>query len=239
MTVIIDKTNLHFYNALWNDKNHQHAYPNVNTVRCEAWYFRGDGSKRGTLLDYGHGCGAETLHFAKLGYQVHALEVSPSAQERLLEKLASEENQVSDLVESKLLSENETSLPYADDFFDYISSTQVVYHLPDETALRLIMKEWHRVLRPGGKILFSTIGPGNSLIEEGRLIKKEKHLDIYEHVHPHDIGGQKRTIRSLYIPTEKDVRLLCTPFAVDEVGWYTNYYCGIDGFHWQVLARKI
>lgn len=236
---IIDQINLDFYDALWSDEHHYHAYPNINTVRCEAWYFKAHGGKPGHLLDYGHGCGLEAFHFAKLGYQVNALEVSVAALKHLNAKLDGEWRSYASNIKTTLLNPEASVLPYDNNTFDYINSTQVVYHLPDEAALIALMSEWYRVLRPEGKIMFSTIGPGNSLVTEGNLIRNENRLKIYQHEHPHKIGGQRRTLRSLYISTEEDLRKLCEPFFVDEIGWYTNHYCGIDGYHWQVLARKL
>ncbi|SLM30974.1 hypothetical protein MTBBW1_2560015 [Desulfamplus magnetovallimortis] len=235
---IIDKQNLDFYNELWSDEQHHHAYPNINTVRCEAWYFRGNASTPGYLLDYGHGCGNEAIHFAKLGYQVEALEVSHYARNILLKKLNGRWHHLASRIKTTLLKEDYSRLPYEDASFDYINSTQVIYHLPNEMALQNLINEWYRIMKPGGKLMFSTIGPGNSLVEDGVLQKQEKHLAIYEHLHPHEINAQKQTVNALYISNEKDMEYICHPFIVEEIGWYTNHYCGIDGFHWQVLAKK-
>lgn len=43
-------------------------------------------------------------------------------------------------------------LPFADGGFDAVVSNDAVCHLPDRAA---VLREWHRVLRPGGRVLFT------------------------------------------------------------------------------------
>jgi SAM-dependent methyltransferase len=235
---IIDPVNFDFYERLWSDAGHRHDYPNINTVRCEKWFFRPTHSGGGRLLDFGHGCGQEAAYFARLGYRVCGVEISQNAHNLLLAQLQGPFADVADRIELRLLSDKDDRLPFDDASFDYISSTQVVYHLPDEQALLTLVKEWHRILKPGGRLMFSTIGPGNSLVTAGRPLRQYEHLSVHEYVNPHRINNRYEVLRSLYIESEEAIRFLCRPFDIVEVGWYSNHYCGIDGFHWQVLAQK-
>src|SRR3989338_6837807 len=63
----VDQVNVDFYERLFADDGWVHKYPNVNTVRCELWYFR-QRQWPGRLLDY--------------GYQVYGVEISPTAIDR-------------------------------------------------------------------------------------------------------------------------------------------------------------
>jgi SAM-dependent methyltransferase len=45
-------------------------------------------------------------------------------------------------------------LPFADESFDLVLSTQVIEHVPDDRAL---VKEAHRVLKKGGKMIISSV----------------------------------------------------------------------------------
>ena len=43
-------------------------------------------------------------------------------------------------------------LPFADDVFDAVFCNDSINHLPDRLN---VLREWHRILRPGGKILYT------------------------------------------------------------------------------------
>jgi SAM-dependent methyltransferase len=43
-------------------------------------------------------------------------------------------------------------LPFADASFDAVVSNDAICHLPDRPA---VLRDWHRVLRPGGRVLFT------------------------------------------------------------------------------------
>ena len=72
----------------------------------------------------------------------------------------------------------DSQLNFADDFFDYVTMLAVVEHLPNlEGAIR----EIHRVLKPGGKFIFTT--PKKSaewLITLYAREAKEEHLEYFD-----------------------------------------------------------
>lgn len=49
------------------------------------------------------------------------------------------------------------------------------------------------------------------------------------------IGSTK--MRCLLVEKAEDFQALCAPLLIEEIGWFSNHYCGMDGFHWMVLAR--
>ena len=65
-----------------------------------------------------------------------------------------------------------TSVPVADDFFDFLNCTDVTEHLPEETY-RDMIEELHRVLKPGGHMLLMQ---GKTRLPEHIHIVKEEAL---------------------------------------------------------------
>jgi len=63
--------------------------------------------------------------------------------------------------------EDVQSLSYADSSFDLVTHTEVLEHVPDDARA---LKELHRVLRPGGTMLFSVpMYDGYATVERARL----------------------------------------------------------------------
>ncbi len=97
--------------------------------------------ERGTVLDAGCGPGALTLELAGLGYRMSGCDF------RADDFAASDsgiEFQQADLNES---------LPYEDNTFDYVVSTEVLEHL--QNPFRAI-REFARITKPGGTVVVTT-----------------------------------------------------------------------------------
>ena len=67
---------------------------------------------------------------------------------------------------------------------------------------------------------------------KGREIRK----DVYEW----DTYLKNDTPDRCYIVRdEKHARDLFSVFEIQEVGWFDNYYCGVAGHHWVILASNV
>ncbi len=97
--------------------------------------------KRGTVLDAGCGPGALTRELADLGYQMSGCDFRA-------DDFAASDSEI----EVRQADLNE-SLPYKDDAFDYVVSTEVLEHL--QNPFRAI-QEFSRVTRPGGTVVLTT-----------------------------------------------------------------------------------
>lgn len=207
--------------------------PNVNTVRCEIWYFR-QNRQPGRLLDYGFGYGQELIYFADKGYDVYGLDIAPSAKSRFDDYLRTNRPDLVSQIKTQLLDRSASCLPYDDNFFDFIHSNQVIHSLASEDAVSRLLSEWHRILRAGGLLMFSCVGPTNTQIVDA------VHLGggVYECDYQVPTMAQPDKRRAFLARDESHLRSLCHMFEIHEIGWFSNHYCGIDGFHWQVLAKK-
>jgi ubiquinone/menaquinone biosynthesis C-methylase UbiE len=102
------------------------------------------------LLDVGCGSGGPALHLAET---THAKVVGVDV---LVEGIAaaSAQAQARGLTETAdfVRADAGERLPFEDESFDAVLSVDAMCHLPDRLG---VLEEWHRVTKPGGRILFT------------------------------------------------------------------------------------
>ena len=97
-------------------------------------------------LDVGTGPGQLAFYLAQAGFAVTGIDLSPGMIEQARQK-AEEQG----LGINFQVGDGE-KLPFADDSFDLVVSRNLIWTLPDPEAA---VKEWRRVLKPGGRIIIS------------------------------------------------------------------------------------
>jgi len=211
-------------------KGYDHLYPNENILRLERWYFK---TGKGRLLDHGYGFGANLIYLAERGYFVEGIDVAESAKDLVLRKLKDKKALLDRISLKTLTAEAGDKLLYADNYFDYILSNQTVYHLGDKILIDLLLAEFLRILKPGGKMIVTLMGPTNILCQAGK--KVDEH--VYEYL---DVTGSlgRKPMRVYVFENEEHVREAFNKFQIDEIGWFDNNYCGINGYHFVVLCSK-
>jgi ubiquinone/menaquinone biosynthesis C-methylase UbiE len=102
----------------------------------------------GRSLEIGAGTGYFTLHMLKAGIvrEAVATDISPGMIAAL------ERNAAQQGLEVEALVADAERLPFEDESFDLVLGHAVLHHIPD---LERAFSEFHRVLRPGGVILFA------------------------------------------------------------------------------------
>ena len=88
------------------------------------------------LLDFGFGTGANLIHFARLGYDVHGVEISTHALATTKQRLRS-----ADLTATLGLHTPGERLGYPDAFFDVLVAWQVLYY-NDWKSLSAVVDEF-------------------------------------------------------------------------------------------------
>ncbi len=119
----------------------------LTTVRCIEQYLR-PGAK---ILDVGAGAGEYSLHFARKGYEVSALELASANIRAFRRKLKPGDN--IELVQGNALDLSR----YADESFDIVLVFGPLYHLHSEGDKQRCIAEAKRVCKPAGKIFFAFI----------------------------------------------------------------------------------
>lgn len=110
------------------------------------------------VLDAGCGGGRNLVYLMSNGFDVHAVDHSPSAIEQL-RVLASRATPALPL--GNIHRAPVETMPFADASFDVVISCAVLHFARDEAHWLAMMREMNRVLRPGGLFfsrLMSTIG---------------------------------------------------------------------------------
>jgi SAM-dependent methyltransferase len=120
------------------------------------------------ILEIGAGRGIASYAFAKDGHDVMALEPDPSpiVGTQAIRRLAQDSG-----LRIQVLETSSERLPLDDDSFDVVFARAVMHHVPDLAAA---CREFHRVLRPGGRF----IG-----IRE-HVISREADLAAFHKIHP-------------------------------------------------------
>ncbi len=100
------------------------------------------------VLDFGCGCGRVARHFRNEAWSLHGCDYNASAIEWCEQNLPFMSSAVNRL---------KPPAPYPDDSFDLVYAVSVLTHLTDAVS-RAWIREWQRMIRPGGVLLVTTIG---------------------------------------------------------------------------------
>lgn len=99
--------------------------------------------KGARVLDLGAGVGRHALAYARMGFDVAALDAAPEGIAEI-DRIATTEGLKVETVLGKM-----TELPFDDASFDHVLSWNVIYHGDADVVIRTI-SEIARVLKPGG-----------------------------------------------------------------------------------------
>jgi len=113
-----------------------------------------------TLLEVGFGDGRNLPLFEKLGCDVHGVEIASDICDRVRKQLL--ENGVS----ARLIVGFNDALPYPDAYFEYLVSWNSCYYLRPPALFEDHVREFTRVLKPGGLLVLSVPQPSNYLYRE-------------------------------------------------------------------------
>jgi SAM-dependent methyltransferase len=104
------------------------------------------------VLEFGHNMGATSIVLAHLGAAVTAVEVSPRLHE--VAKVNAARYGVGDRIRFVLNDKTPSVLPFPDAAFDVISCNSVLEYV-DHPILPAVLRELHRVLKPGGLVVIT------------------------------------------------------------------------------------
>ena len=171
------------------------------------------------VLDAGCGTGAVLAPAAEVAANVTGIELSPAMAERAREAVPSAEIVVGDAAQ----------LPFEDASFDVVLSSFVVFFIANPTAA---LREWRRVLRPGGRLVMATWGaPDRRWTEWERPLRRPYVAEMEPEVQRELMTGLPlldRFSESSKVAAELEL----AGFAVDDVREHTIEFVFPDADAW-------
>ena len=231
MGIFTDEMTVNAYKMAYA-QGYDHKYPNENVVRIESSFLA---PCKGRCLDYGFGFGENLIHFACKEYEMYGVDVDDSLITRLRKKIAMRKISLKHKPQLFTLEHDTERLPYEDNFFDCILSNQVIYLLADERKILHLLKEFHRITRPGGRLLITLMGEKNCCCVQGRYLGN----NVYEYDDSSKMNKIKGNFIHRYyiVHSRSHIQYLFKDFVIDEIGSFDNDYCGIGGHHYVVMCH--
>lgn len=207
-------------NTALHDKRRRSA-PSENVVRLVKWFFK----QPGHVLDYGCGDGSNMEFLLDQGYTTDGIDITDNAIARVQNRLKGRSGWT-----ATVLRPHNGRLPYDDNQFDFILCNQVIYYLGSKERIVHLLHEFQRVVKPGGKLIITAMSRFNDGCTKG--------IPLGDDVYEWEMGPVGKKIRVYIFRDEKHVREVMDMFNIIEVGYLDNYYCGVRGHHWVILAEN-
>ena len=162
----------------WNDfyvekvKGNFLKWPNEPMLKClfgnySSKQFKPDSSWK--VLDIGCGFGNNLIPFLDIGCECHGVEIDSNIctlTSELLNKRGFKAN---------IQFGSNRSLPYDDDYFDLLLSVATIHYEGTEENIINALKEFRRVLKPGGILYVATAGPNHDIFTKAQLLGNHRY----------------------------------------------------------------
>jgi SAM-dependent methyltransferase len=213
--------------------NPAHVYPSEWIVRTLLGSYPGlsldqsnySGSK---ILDMGFGDGRNWTLLHNAGLDIYGVEIT----EKIIE--LGEERARSLGIPVKLKLGTNSSIPFEDEFFDYILASCSCHYVDAGTSFSDNLREYHRVLKQGGSLI-ATLPEVDSSIFSGCVDLGEGHVEIRN-----DPWGIRNGYTFKMFRSEQDVKDVFSPdFDSFSIGLCRDNYYGIQINLFLLVCRKV
>ena len=209
---LVEKLVKEYYERSFSDEQSDKKYPSLDLVRLEKWHFGGAG--KGRLLEYACGTGVNMLHLLECGYEVEGVDVALNALQRTRLRLENRKD-LQERANLRLIDVAATSLDHENDLFDYVNCMNVLSLLGSLEKVSNLLREIHRVMKPGAKIILDINGHKSSFAQNG----KPQGEDVFFY------GELQMPVYCLE-SKEKFAEIIGQYFAIDDVGITQFSYFG-------------
>ncbi len=181
----MEKTTSHPWELAWKEGRWKEVSPPLPAVVELAENLKLQGARR--VLDLGCGAGRHTIFLANAGFQVTGLDVSETALNELQNRLAR-----AGLANVTLVKHNMLELPFINDYFDSVLSTNVLHH-GTVSEIKQVLGEVYRVMGKGATGFVVTLSKNDFRYGTGRQLEQDTYLftegdekGIVHHFFPED-----------------------------------------------------
>lgn len=115
------------------------------------------------VLDIGFGSGNNTMFLGSLGMALHGIEVDRAICEQGKARLEAVG------YKGEFRVGTNSDIPFPDKTFDYLVSWDVIHYEGNEANIVRAIEEYHRVLKPGGWLLLSTVAPHHTILRGSKI----------------------------------------------------------------------
>ncbi len=169
------------------------------------------------ILDVGFGDGRNWPLLDNIGFHIHGVEIT----DRIVALGYERARHLG--IEVDLKTGSNAAIPFEDEYFDFIVASSSCYYLDDGTVFADNLREYSRVLKPGG-ILLASLPESTNAIFEGAVNLGDGVVEIRN-----DPWNLRNGYRFRWFVDEDDVREAFSPwFESFSIGLCRDNYYGIQ-----------
>ena len=213
-------------------------YPSDWILRFHNMFLKNELPEGGSILDYGCGSGNNAMFFLEKGYSVTGFDVSPSFKNLVSKNLDLHKLDPALVSNFHLMPPDTLQLDFPDNHFDFVLSNQVLYYLPSREHVKKLCQEFKRVLRPGGIVFFTVMGPHNYYMTHHL---KAVHAGGVGEIRVEEEGHRLQGLREfiLRVKDEKDLCALFDTFKMETWGYFDQrMFDMVSNFHYIFVGRN-
>ena len=182
-------------------------FPSQELVRLFSGKYISLPQPPGEVLDHGFGHGNNLKYFLEKGYTCSGCEIS----QHLISEAQNLFKSIGKTVNLRLI--KDASLPFENDHFNIVVSWNSIHYNASKDMTLKVIDELHRVLKPGGVLLLSTLHPDSSMFD--RLEKKGNGEYIIKQESSFD---NREGLQLFLADSESDLKALFSIFSDVRVG---------------------
>ncbi len=181
-----------------------------------------------SILDFGCGTGAHLAYFDGLGFEVSGVDVAQDAILRCKELFPDRQDRFVTISHAQNMEE-----VFSKNSFDLILANQSLYYLNDK-ELKACLAQMKSLLKPGGVLLASLMGPGHNYLN---YVVDETDEGL-KRIEANYRGHMASWIN--FVDSKEEMLSLFSDFNVLHLGWYDFVIREQEGssFHYWMICQK-